>query len=261
MCRLFGLYANVPVNVEFSFFMAETSMADLSRLNPHGWGVAWFDGRGWGLVKEPRPLRESGKARSIARVVRGLIIISHVRFATVGSESVENTHPWLYRGVVFAHNGSLDRERLTRLLNPGYEDLEGETDSEVLHHLIVQEAVNAGDFVEGVKKAVNKINEELIDYTSLNFIASDGRKLYALRYARTSPDYYTLHYLERPRKALNLEKLSPNTAQLIRMKLARGEKAILIASEPLTKEGWLEIPNKHLLIVNEDLTIKSLKID
>jgi glutamine amidotransferase len=116
VCRLFGLYANVPVNVAFSFYEARTSMSELSRRNPNGWGVAWFDGREWHLEKEPRALYESEKAREVARSVRGLIIISHVRRATHGEPRYENTHPWIYRGFVFAHNGHLDRERPISLL-------------------------------------------------------------------------------------------------------------------------------------------------
>jgi predicted glutamine amidotransferase len=37
------------------------------------------------------------------------------------------------------------------------------------------------------------------------------------------------------------------------MKLASGEKAIIVASEKLTKEPWENIPNKHMLIIDENL--------
>jgi hypothetical protein len=47
MFRLFGLRINVPINVEFNFFMDEISMADLPRFNPHSWGVrGLIDGNG-----------------------------------------------------------------------------------------------------------------------------------------------------------------------------------------------------------------------
>ena len=260
MCRLFGLYANVPVSVTFSFYEARTSMYELSRRNPHGWGIAWFDGHRWHLEKEPLALYESKKAHEVARSVRGLIIISHVRRATRGEPRYENTHPWIYRGFVFAHNGHVDREKLLRLVKVEYRDFEGETDSEVLFHFIVQEALEAGDFVEGVKRAVEKINREGVHYSSLNFLASDGVKLYALRYARRNLDYYTLYYLERPGEGLHLERLSRETTQLIRAKLARGERAILVASEPLTEEEWLEIPNEHMLVIDRDLKTKLIEI-
>ena len=217
MCRLFGLYANRLVDVRFSFYVARDSFAELSYWNPHGWGVAWFDGTQWRIYKEPRPLYESDRARELVeRVIRGRIIISHVRYATTGELKKENTHPWLYRGWVFAHNGTIyERLRLWRLLRRGYRDLEGDTDSEVFFHLIVQEVDSLGDPMEGIVSAVKKIIDNGIGFSSLNFIASDGRRLYALRYAVTSLDYYTLYYIERPREGLELRKLSEEPRQLI----------------------------------------------
>jgi glutamine amidotransferase len=264
MCRLFGLYANKSVNVYFSFFEARKSLKKQSYGNPHGWGIAWFNGSEWKLYKEPQPLYKSSKAEELIKEVSGIIIISHVRYATYGEPKTENTHPWLYKDCyVFAHNGSInDREKLLSLLSQNYKDLEGETDSEALFHLIVQETENSGDFIEGVKRAIAKINSNNIYYTSLNFVASDGRKLYALRYARKNLDYYTLYYLKRPPEGLKIERVSEKTAQLIKMKLKVGEKAVVVASEKLTEEEekWDEIPNKYMLIVNEDLNTELVKI-
>jgi len=61
-----------------------------------------------------------------------------------------------------------------------------------------------------------------------------------------------LYYPEITGKSSTL-KTSTRTAQLIRMKLARGEKAILAASEPLTEEELLEIPNKRMLVIDRSL--------
>jgi predicted glutamine amidotransferase len=44
------------------------------------------------------------------------------------------------------------------------------------------------------------------------------------------------------------------------MKLASGEKAIIVASEKLTKEPWESIPNKHMLIIDENLNEVLLNI-
>jgi len=253
MCRLFGLYANHAVDVMFSFYKAKKSLKKLSEGNPDGWGVAWFDGVKWNLHKEPGPLHASRNAEESVKRVLGVIVVSHVRRATCGALKPENTHPWLYKGYVFAHNGVLDRGAALNLLSPGYRDLEGDTGSEVLFHLVVQEVEREGGFVEGVRRVIEKIDRGNVYYRSLNFIASDGRKLYALRCARERLSYYTLYYLERPSEGLRLEGLSKETAQLIRAKLAKGEKAALVASEPLTEEPWEKIPNKHLLVVGEDL--------
>ena len=260
MCRLFGLYANKLVNTYFSFFEAKRSFENLSREHSQGWGIAWFDGFKWDLYKEPQSLHESNEAKRRIKNIRGIIIISHVRRASQGEVKKENTHPWLYKDYVFAHNGDANREKLLNLLSENYKDLEGETDSEVLFHLIVQEAENSGEFIEGVRRAIARINSNHIDYSSLNFVASDGRKLYALRYAKRYFDYYTLYYLKRPREGLKIEKVSEKTAQLIKMKLVAGEKAIIVASEKLTEDEWEEIPNKHMLIVNKDLSTELVEI-
>jgi glutamine amidotransferase len=260
MCRLFGLYANRAVNVNFSFYEAEKSLEKLSIRNPHGWGIAWFD-NGWNLHKEPGPLYLSKDAQRLAKNVSGIIVISHVRYATHGKAKLENTHPWLYKGYVFAHNGTIDkRNKVLELLSPEYRDLEGDTDSEALFHLIIQEADETNDFVEGVERAIAKINANNISYDSLNFIASDGKKLYALRYTKEGLNRYTLFYLKRPREGLRLEGFSAKTAQLIRMKLASGEKAIIVASEKYTKEPWEYIPNKHMLIIDARLNTELINI-
>jgi len=88
MCRLFGLYANRGVNVQFSFYEAEKSLEKLSRLNPDGWGIAWFH-EGWHLYKEPWPLYLSKNAKKLAKDVYGVIVVSHVRFATQGKAKLE----------------------------------------------------------------------------------------------------------------------------------------------------------------------------
>jgi glutamine amidotransferase len=114
--------------------------------------------------------------------------------------------------------------------------------------------------VNGIKRAVTKLNNKNVSYSSLNFVASDGRKLYALRYAKIGLGYYTLYYLRRPREGLRLESFSKRTAQLIRMKLASGEKTIIISSEKLTEEPWDIIPNRHMLIVDGNLSTELMEI-
>jgi hypothetical protein len=60
----------------------------------------------------------------------------------------------------------------------------------------------------------------------LNFTASDGKKLYALRYAKESLSYHTPYHLKRPTEDLRLEYLSKETYQLVRTKLATREGCI-----------------------------------
>lgn len=198
----------------FSFYGSpHRSFVVLTHNNPHGWGIAWLDNRGWHLYKEAWPLYSSHRAKElVSKHVCGRIIVSHVRLACSGSVSYGNTHPWLYNGWVFAHNGTIYRRKaLLRLIREEYRNFEGDTDSEAFFHLIIQETEDLGDSVKGILSAVGKIVRHIKYFSSLNFVASDGEKLYALRYATRRLDYYTLYYLKRPREGLELYKLSKET--------------------------------------------------
>ncbi len=110
--------------------------------------------------------------------------------------------------------------------------------------------------------AIRKIVDEGVIFLSLNFIASDGERLYALRYATRRLGYYTLYYLERPREGLELKKLSKETHQPILTKLARGEKAVIVASEPMSDEPYWElVPNKHLVVIDANLNVKLISME
>jgi hypothetical protein len=71
---------------------------------------------------------------------------------------LENTHPWLYRGYVFAHKGTIGRSGVLKLLSPEYEGLEGDTNSEVVFHLMVQVIESSDDIMEGVGGIVTLIS-------------------------------------------------------------------------------------------------------
>jgi glutamine amidotransferase len=81
-----------------------------------------------------------------------------------------------------------------------------------------------------------------------------------LRYVKEKPQYYTLFYLRRPREGLRLEGFSEKTTLLIRMKLATGERGVIVASEKLTKEPWEDIPNKHMLIIDARLNTELVNL-
>jgi predicted glutamine amidotransferase len=96
------------------------------------------DLRRWRIYKEPGPLYSSSKKKiTSVNPSLGRIIISHVRLSTGTSHTMENTHPWIYKGWVFTHNGAIyDTGSLLDLLKEEHrESLEGETDSEAFFHL------------------------------------------------------------------------------------------------------------------------------
>lgn len=131
MCELLGMSANVPTDICFSF-------AGLMRrggaTGPHGdgWGIGFYEGRGYRAFHDPDASAES----EIARFVQGYsikseIVISHIRKANRGRICLENTHPFARelwgQTWSFAHNGQLRgiKERPLERFRPV-----GTTDSE-----------------------------------------------------------------------------------------------------------------------------------
>lgn len=132
MCELLGMSANVPTDICFSF----TGWIQRSgKTGPHrdGWGITFYEGKGFRTFKDPKPGYQSTIAELVRKYpIKSRAVISHIRQANRGGVSLENTHPFTRelwgRFWTFAHNGQLS----------GYQDLDtanhrpvGETDSEL----------------------------------------------------------------------------------------------------------------------------------
>ena len=116
------------------------------------------------------------------------ILIAHVRAASSGGVSIENTHPFIFNGVVLAHNGTvtgLPADRSGRA--------EGETDSELLALLVSDRMKEKGTLASAMKSVIR----EEVDgrsFTAAIMLASDGRTLVGYRdfTALDRSSYYSL---------------------------------------------------------------------
>lgn len=111
MCELLGMSANVPTDICFSFRALKVRGGTTA---PHrdGWGIAFYDGRGYRAFRDNRPCANSEIARLLESYsIRSQIVVSHIRQANRGAVKLENTHPFnreLWgRNWTFAHNGQL----------------------------------------------------------------------------------------------------------------------------------------------------------
>ena len=106
------------------------------RQNRDGWGIAFARDREAFLVKEPHPAFDSAWVKFIAQQpIKTTTAIAHVRYATRGQHTMENTHPFRRalgrRTHLFAHNGTLTGiEQTTDKAALRYLPI-GETDSEL----------------------------------------------------------------------------------------------------------------------------------
>ena len=260
MCRLLAIVANKPVDLEFSL----ERFKKFSECNPHGWGIGWYEDNVSKVFKQGIPAtHQKAKFAILSKEVLSNIIIVHVRKGTGAEPSERNSHPFKYNNCLFAHNGSVDRKYLFSFLRGKYKnELEGETDSEVYFHWILQNIEDYGDTLTGMKEAIKKVTQR--NYSGLNFLLSDGKSLYAFRYSKHSQNYYSLYKLERiPSEQQPLELKSEETRALLRSKSLKGEKATLVCSEKLTEregEEWNEIGFGKMLIIGTDLNMKEVQI-
>jgi len=261
MCRLIGLIANKPVDLDFSLSRADKPFGDFGYSNPDGWGIGWYEKNSPMVFKQGISAKDKeSQLPNLSKEVRSKIIIAHVRKGTGAPPSEINSHPFQYKNWLFAHNGSVDRDYLFSLLRDKYKkELKGKTDSEVYFYWILQCAEKSKDIIEGIKEAINIITSR--QHTGLNFLLSDGKCLYSFRYSKNSRDYYSLWVLKRdPSEFSPLEFKSKETNALLHSKSLKGEKAVLVCSEVLTEEKWVKIEIGNLLIIEPDLNTKEVQI-
>jgi predicted glutamine amidotransferase len=216
MCRVLGCVAATQVSLRHELLDAPNPLIQQSEKHDSGWGMAVYP-RGEG--EEPQSLRIaeaafSGQELAAAAELRGRIFNVHVRRATMGGLAPENTHPFCLCEYSFSHNGTI--VDYPRLLEPGVARPQGSTDSEVFFNFLMHE-FTPEDPIESLRRGV----EMAIDrspFSGLNFLFSDGEKLYAYRLG-----VFELHWASRPGQTL-------------------------VSSERLTDETWHDVLQDVLLV-------------
>jgi glucosamine--fructose-6-phosphate aminotransferase (isomerizing) len=91
-------------------------------------------------------------------VVSGNVGISHTRWATHGAPSSINAHPHVSAGVSVVHNGIIENNDALReeLRAAGYE-IQSDTDSEVIAHLVHQHLGSSANLRDAVNKAIARL--------------------------------------------------------------------------------------------------------
>jgi glutamine amidotransferase len=262
MCRLFALTGGSRrMRATFWLLEAPDSLAEQSRRNPDGYGIATFDDDGTPkLQKRPAAAYEDELFAREAKDEESSTFVAHVRYASSGERTPENTHPFEQHGRVFAHNGHVaELDVLEAHLGSRYRALvKGDTDSERLFALITKEIDEAGGDIEaGIGAAVGWIADELPIY-SLNFILATASDVWALRY----PEPHPLLILERaiggPTGARHLDAASSAGTVRVRSGELAGRAAVLFASERMDEDpAWRSLETGELVRVDGDLNVTS----
>ena len=269
MCRLYALRANEPTRVECSLVLAQNALMAQSAgdseglVHSHGWGVADYPD-GVPFVEKQTWAAFHGEhfAKKAARVYAHTVV-AHVRRATVGDQSIENTHPFQHGRWIFAHNGTVPnflkvRDRMVPQIDPLFRnDIKGTTDSEHIFFYLLSlhqkhpELPLMDILSRGIRQIIDWSREVDPDRkVGLNVVLSDGDHLVGSRFGRT------LWYLER---GFVFECPICGKSH-VHHETGSDYRAVEIASEPLSDESWLEFPEDVVYSVDEDFYLLTQSI-
>lgn len=202
MCRLFGQHAHPGIDPSAPLITAENALRFQSHRHPHGWGIGWYVEGAPVIRRGVLPAHADDAFARAAGEARSAVVVAHVRDASVGAVTAENTHPFVHRRWLFAHNGTVARYRKVQSVRDAIAaeidadlraEVRGETDSERCFMIFVSRLRALGP-LEGatlahVRRALEQTTEvvtRLADAgaespTTLNLLVSDGRLLAATR--------------------------------------------------------------------------------
>jgi predicted glutamine amidotransferase len=254
MCRLFGLTSGTtPVRATFWLLDAPDSLEAQSHRNADGSGIGFFDSAGVPVLdKQPEPAFRDEEFVHEARQAESATFVAHVRWASTGGRTFQNTHPFAMRGRIMAHNGGFgELPRLEEQLGSYASLVLGDTDSERYFALIIQQTeAHGGDVGAGITAAAGWIAAHL-PVSSLNAIVTAPGELWALRY----PAQHALHILERP---AGPELHVRSATSSVHAPALADTPSVVVASEELDGENaWRMLAPGELVHVRPDLSVDS----
>jgi glucosamine--fructose-6-phosphate aminotransferase (isomerizing) len=107
--------------------------------------------------------RATGKLANLDESLRnapieGAVGIGHTRWATHGKPSERNAHPHRAGGVAIVHNGIIENYReLRKELEEGGCEIQSDTDTELIAHLIRRYVEASGDFLGAVRETCARL--------------------------------------------------------------------------------------------------------
>lgn len=232
MCMLFGLSARD----KFTANEYLRAFYQNSPKHPDGWGLAVINRSDAVIEKESIEAMKSHYLKErLSAPIEARLLMAHIRYATVGNVEYRNCHPFtaednLGRRWIQAHNGTIfDYPALSKYVGVQ----KGDTDSERVFLYLI-DRLNAAQSEKGGKLSfderfdlIDGIVSEMARGNKLNLLISDGRNLYVHTNCKD-----TLFFLDKG-------------------------NAVLIATAPLTREGWEPVPFTTLLAFRDGKLVRT----
>jgi glutamine amidotransferase len=246
MCRWLA-YSGPAIYLEDVIFKPENSLIRQSRdaqmsvrpTNGDGFGLGWYGEREEpGLYHEVRPAWSDENLRHLCRHIRSGLFFAHVRSSTGTPTTRPNCHPFAHGRWLFMHNGSVGnwtriRRQIEALIPDEYYPARvGTTDSEAMFLAMLGAGIERDPIGATARTlaAIEALAQEGAAPEPIRFTSalSDGKTLYAFRYASADTAANSLYY---------------------------GDFGghVVVVSEPLDREQefWKKVPEGHYLIAAE----------
>jgi glutamine amidotransferase len=211
MCRWIA-YVGAPLWMDSFLVRPENSLLAQSRnavasthpMNADGFGIGWYGERERpGVFRAINPAWNDPNFRNFAEQIRCRLFLAHVRSATGTPVQLTNCHPFRRGNWLFQHNGLVPRYELLRrrmdfAIEPSlYPNLEGTTDSERMFFLAItfglfDDAPRALRRMIGFLEELRR-DERIEDPLVLTVAATDGARIFAVRYASHGPSPTLFH--------------------------------------------------------------------
>ncbi len=258
MCQLLGMNCNTPTDICFSFtgFQARGGLTDVHK---DGWGIAFFEGKGVRQFLDSIASAHSPVAELVRNYpIKSRNVIAHIRKATQGVVSLENTHPfsrelWGFYWI-FAHNGNLVgfKPKLNGSFNPV-----GQTDSEEVFCWILQELkLRFGDIYPGPEKVYDAVHELTLKagaFGEFNFLFSNGEMLIAHCSTQLC---YIVRKAPFAQASLSDREVTVDFSSLT----TANDQVAVIATIPLTdNEKWTILDPGHLCFFRDGALLENRK--
>jgi len=283
MCR-FIAYLGQPIIVDELLIKPENSLVHQSYgaeemsepLNGDGFGLGWYVhdlSERPGLFRSITPAWNNHNLIYNSSLIRTDCLFAHIRAASEGSISENNSHPFHYDQYLMMHNGvvpefrRIKRKLLSLLSDELFLWIQGQTDSEHIFALLIQKIYEMrGDgpplSVEQIQACfqstfdtVQQLKQEAgigDEVSTFNMMVTDGHRIFGTRYS-SMPEKQsrTLYYSAGNRfETVNGDSRMVQDGPEVR--------SVLIVSEKLNdfEQDWTRIPSNHFIAVNSDLGVQ-----
>lgn len=283
MCR-FVAYIGKPIFADELILKPKNSLMKQSyhalesemTVNGDGFGIGWYNHfrrKEPALYRSIRPAWNDENLSYNASMIKTNCLLAHIRAATHGGVSIQNSHPFHYKEFLMMQNGGIKefrkikRKLINRLDDETFQWIQGQTDTQYIFALFLTLAgelkekkgtLSLDDLSSCLSQTFAEIEdmkkEAKMDSPSLyNLVLTNGKALIASRYS-TRPEIETrsLHI------ASDVEFHASKDGFLKFKKVKKGENSVLISSEVLTDNRgyWKEVPENHCVMVEEDLSVQ-----